>query len=101
MKRTITTFILLLSLALAGACGNERQETADASQGVPVSNATSLTPEELGQLGAAINREPEKAEQLLAAKGLTPQQFEKAIRDVTESADASKRYASAYKKARA
>jgi hypothetical protein len=52
----------------------------------------------LGALGAQIHNTPERANELLAEHGLDETSFEKAIRAVTENADASKRYAEAYRK---
>lgn len=104
MKRT-TTFALMLALALAGACGNDRSQPAASSQPAgtqqPVAGSATLTPEQLGELGAQIRKEPARADELLAQRGLTPQSFEQQIRQVTENPDASKRYAEAYRKASA
>lgn len=61
--------------------------------------ATTLTPEQLGELGAQIRKEPARAQELLASHGMNAQSFEKAIRDVTEKPEESKRYAEAYRKA--
>lgn len=105
MKRT-TTFALMLALALAGACGNDRSDTqTPASQPVasaqPAAGSATLTPEQLGELGAQIRKEPARAGELLSQRGLTEQSFEQQIRQVTENPDASKRYAEAYRKASA
>lgn len=99
--RAATTIALLLVLALAGACNQQRSEVASDQQSAAVTPAANLTPEELGAIGAEIRKEPARADQILSAHGLTQQTFEKAIRDVTESAEASKRYAEAYRKASA
>ena len=105
MKRAMT-LALMVALALAGACGNDQKQTASATQVAPaqqptVTPAASLTPEQLGELGAQIRKDPARADELLARKGLNSQTFEKQIRDVTENPDASKRYAEAYRKASA
>jgi hypothetical protein len=103
MKRT-TTVALMLALALAGACGNDRSDAVATDQPVaaaPPAGSVTLTPEQLGALGAQIRKEPARAEELLTQRGLTPQSFEQQIRQVTESPDASKRYAEAYRKASA
>ncbi|HYI13383.1 MAG TPA: hypothetical protein VEK57_30330 [Thermoanaerobaculia bacterium] len=100
-----TILSLTLTLTLAGACGQqERTATNDAAPATSVAAstpATALTPEQLGELGALIRKEPGRADELLGRHHLTRQQFEQAIRDVTENADASKRYAEAYRKASA
>lgn len=99
----MTPFALVLVLALAGACSNEQKQTTsnEAAQQPAASSPAKLSPEELGELGAEIRKDPERADEILARKGLDQQKFEKAIRDVTENPDASKRYAEAYRKASA
>jgi hypothetical protein len=102
MKRATTIVGLMLTLSLAGACREEATTvtaTSTSGETVALASATTLTPEELGELGAAIRKTPEKADELLAAKKLTRQTFEQAIRDLTEDPDSSKRYAEAYRKA--
>jgi hypothetical protein len=97
MRVATTTALLLLM-----ACGNHDETTTTTSASTTAATQTSavtLTPEELGELGARIQKEPARADELLSQRGLTQQSFEKAIRDVTENADASKRYAAAFKKA--
>jgi len=58
-----------------------------------------MTPEQLGELGAQIKKEPSRAQELLSAHGLDDQSFEKEIRKITQDPVASKRYAAAYKNA--
>ena len=97
MRVAAIVFLLLLT-----ACGNhEKAATTASTSSQPAATASSLTPEQLGELGAKIHNEPARADELLSQHGLTMEAFEKAIRDVTESADASKRYAKAYEKVRA
>lgn len=94
MRATLTILMLLL-LPLAAACREE--ESAAASANAPA--AANLTPEELGELGAQIAREPGRANELLSSRGLNEQSFEEAIRQVTQDPEASKRYRDAYQKA--
>ena len=103
MQRGMAIFGLFLTLSLAGACQQDRAtDTASAAGSAASAEAkTPLTPEQLGELGAQIRKEPARADELLAKHRLSRAEFEKAIRDVTESADASKRYAEAYRKASA
>jgi len=100
MRRAAMMIGLMMSVMLAGAC---REEPTMANAGVAETSATAgmpeLTPEELGELGAAIKKEPARADELLAQKSLNRQSFEKAIRDLTEDPDKSKRYAEAYRNA--
>jgi hypothetical protein len=98
--RTAQTLALVLTLALAAACSNEQKTaTTETPAATPqTAGAVNLTPEQLGEIGAQIRKEPARANEILTARGLDQQSFEKAIRDVTENPDASKRYAEAYRK---
>jgi hypothetical protein len=100
MKPTVA----ILSLALIlGAC-QQRNDAAPAQPAAVASAAAqsgALTPEQLGALGAEIRKDPSRGDELLQQHGLTRETFEKAIRDVTENAEASQRYAEAYRKASA
>ena len=104
MKRAMAISVVLL-LAFAGCGANdERQASSNAtpaSDAQPVSKSASatLTPEELGELGAKIRKTPDQANQILQERGLDEKSFETQIRKVTENPDASKRYAAAYKRA--
>jgi len=104
MKK-ITIAIAALSLVLAFGCKNQNQNQNQnqSSYGTNASSqqsaTTSLSPEDLGTLGAKIKKHPKDATKLLSDKGLTEQQFEQAVRKVAESPSDSKRYADAYKKA--
>jgi len=89
--------ILTLLLTLV-ACGGKQQQASNTA-GPSTMNATALTPEQLGELGAQIQKNPDRAQELLTHHGLTPESFEKAIRKVTEDPDASRRYAAAYRRA--
>lgn len=95
---------LFLTLALTVACQQDRQAASNdtPASAAPVASApAAMTPEQLGALGAEIRKEPGRADELLGRHNLSREQFEKAIRDVTENADASRRYAVAYRKASA
>lgn len=98
MKTTITT-LALAALLMAGACSNEEPAASSVVQAESAqTEAQELTPEELGELGAEIGKNPEQAKTLLADRGLDEQSFEQAIRRLAEDPDASKRYAEAYRK---
>ena len=100
--RSAATFALVLTLALFAACkGDETRTTANEPAAVPSASQANLTPEQLGELGAQMRKDPARAQEILTRHGLNQQSFEKAIRDVTENPDASKRYAEAYRKASA
>jgi hypothetical protein len=105
MKRSLLGIALCASLIACG--GNKTDQTASTTSGTttaanapaPTANATTLTPEQLGQLGALINKQPGNADKLLTDQGLTQATFEAAIRKVSSDPAASKRYAAAYKSA--
>ena len=103
MKK-ISIGIATLALVLMFGCKNQNQTSgtsADNNTGNTVSSqqTANMSPEDLGTLGAEIKKHPKDAQKLLSDKGLTEEQFEKAVRKVAESPADSKRYASAYKKA--
>lgn len=104
MMRNTNIAIATLALMLAFGCNKGSTSSATSS---PSSNTeatasqANLTPEELGELGAQIKKNPADAQKLLTEKGLTEQSFEQAIRKVAENPEESKRYAAAYKKASA
>lgn len=96
---TIATLALTAMLSLA-AC-QQKQTATVAATAEPTAQtvaAQKLTPEQLGELGGLISNTPDRASELLAQHNMTRESFEKAIREVTENVDASKRYAAAYKK---
>jgi hypothetical protein len=106
MKTTLITLAFSAAL-IAGGCSKANQTATTASStpattagsSVAATAAPSMTPEQLGQLGALINKQPANADKLLADQGLTQQTFESAIRKVSSDPAASKRYAAAYKSA--
>ena len=101
MKKT-SIAIATLALVLAFGCKNQSTTTAAANNNpTSVSQNNNLTPEQLGELGAKIKKNPDEAKKLLTEQGLTEESFEKQIRLVAQDPDASKRYAAAYKKASA
>ncbi len=99
MRSTLAISFVVL---LAFACGGNDKQNASVAQTqsqAKLGASTTLTPEELGALGAQIRKTPDRAEALLRERGLTEKTFEAEIRKVTEDPDASKRYAAAYKRA--
>ena len=100
MMRTATA--LLFSLLLVAACGGREKTASTSTPAQPQATASiNLTPEQLGELGAQIQKNPDRAQEILKHHGFTPESFEVAIRKVTENADASRRYAAAYRRASA
>jgi hypothetical protein len=107
MKKT-SIIIGALMLVLAVGCKNQNQQAAtnpssDSTISQPANNNVntneSLTPEQLGELGAKIKKNPGDANKILSDAGLTQQSFEQQVRKVAEDPAASKRYAAAYKSA--
>ena len=96
--RKITIALALIAL-IAGGCSKKTNEITETS--APAVTQASLTPEELGELGAKIKKQPGDASRLLQERGLTEESFEQQIRKVAEDPKASKRYAEAYRKASA
>ncbi len=92
----IATAVFLLLLLACG--GKETASSSSVTADQPPQTAATLTPEQLGELGASIQKEPARADELLSQRGLTQESFERAIREVTENPDASKRYAASFKK---
>ena len=96
-----STLIALALVALVAGCKQHQSESAQgpASQQVQTASAANLSPEDLGTLGAQIKKDPSRAHELLSARGLDDQSFEKAIRKVSQDPVASRRYAAAFKQA--
>lgn len=91
--------IVILISFLAVACSDTERAEPTTGMTSSTSSTTTLTPEQLGELGAAIKKNPDSAQQLLSEKGLDDQSFEQAIRTLSEDPAASRRYADAYKRA--
>lgn len=102
MRSTLAISLVVL-LAFAG-CNQKNQQTASVESPqteATAKAATPMTPEELGELGAQIRKNPDRTAELLKDHGMTEKSFEVEIRKVTEDPEASKRYAAAYKKSSA
>lgn len=108
MRKQLTIIAAFL-VVLAAGCKNQQTATSNttsqpyAKSTAPnlanTSQASTLSPEDLGTLGAQIKKQPNDADKLLADKGLNEQSFAAAIRKVSENPDSAKRYTAAYKKA--
>jgi hypothetical protein len=103
MKRSLLGIALCAALITCGCSKTDQTaSTTSSTTATPAANAANaptLTPEQLGQLGALINKQPANADKLLADQGLTQATFEAAIRKVSSDPAESKRYAAAYKSA--
>lgn len=98
--------IAMAGLALVLAAGCNKQNTSSTASSSPnggssvsTESSASLTPEQLGELGAKMKAHPNDAQKLLADAGLSEASFESQIRKVSSDPAASKRYAAAYKHA--
>lgn len=101
MRSTLAVSMIVL-LAFLGGCRDsaDKSATVESSKTEATAKASAqLTPEQLGELGAKIRKNPDRASELLREHGLNEQSFEAEIRKVTENAESSKRYTEAYKKA--
>lgn len=92
--------VILLSFALVTGCERDATTTTDAGERPAASASVEMTPEQLGELGAEIERNPDRADELLNQRGLDERSFEQKIREITEEPEASQRYAAAYERAR-
>ena len=103
MNKTLISAAALAMLLAAGCKNNSTTPAASSSNGATniatSASATSMTPEELGTLGAQIKKQPNDADKLLSQHGLNEQSFAAAIRKVSEDPGAAKRYTAAYKSA--
>jgi ABC-type enterochelin transport system substrate-binding protein len=102
MKKA-TIAIAAFALVLTFGCKNNNATTSNASSQQPVATEqaqtqNNLTPEQLGEIGAKIKKNPSDANKILADHGLDQASFEKAIRQVASDPAASRRYRDAYKK---
>lgn len=100
MRTTFTVLLLaaiLTTTACKGAPGESQSGTANGTTQA-VASPESLTPEELGTLGAEVRMSPDKADEILSKRGMTRESFEAAIRKLSEDPEASKRYAAEYSK---
>ena len=92
-----------LTLVLLGGCKKQTTQetvvTPTTTNSSSTTVVTTMTPEELGKLGAEIKKKPAEAKRILSEHGLDEASFEKAIRKVSSSVEESRRYAAAYKKA--
>jgi hypothetical protein len=108
MRKQLSIIAAMLVVVLAAGCKNNPATSTDANarydsktSATTAAAASSLSPEDLGELGAKIKKQPNDADKLLAERGLNEQSFASAIRKVSENPDQAKRYTAAYKKASA
>jgi hypothetical protein len=102
--RTSLLALAMVTAMLAAGCRNNTSNPSTSSatpasgNAAVTASATTLTPEQLGELGASIHKHPSEGTKILSDHGMTGEQFERAIRQVSSDPAASKRYAAAYKR---
>jgi len=84
----LTLALAVLSLAAAGC--SEREPTPELAE------VESLSTADLGQLGGRIYNEPERASEILEEAGLTAEEFEARVRQVTDDPELSIEYTRAF-----
>jgi len=90
-SRIRTFFVLLLvgllSLTMVSCAGQKRADSVE------------LSPEKLGRIGAKITRSPDSKPAILSKHGLTPEEFTRAIRNISSDVELSRRYHEAFRNA--
>lgn len=88
-KGALCALAALVALAaFAGGCAGGGAESNEPDE---------LSPAELGQLGGRIHQEPERADEILVEAGLTAEELEEQVREVTADPDASRAYAEGFR----
>jgi hypothetical protein len=100
MKQATITITIILATVLFVGCQQDKavSEVHSSEAAEAPATAASLTPEQLGEIGAEIQKQPDQAKQTLEKHGLNEKSFEEAVRKITENPEESKRYAESYKK---
>ncbi len=98
MRELAYAALLLALLALTGCDREKKTQVVGTDSAATSATAATLTPEELGALGASLKKSPDRADDLLRERGLTDESFAAAIRAVSADQDASKRYSAAFRK---
>jgi hypothetical protein len=96
MRRIASILLLtaLLPLGLAtAACQDEPTTAGTAAEPV---DARELPPDELGRIGARLHAAPDDAETILEEEGVTWEDFQAAVREVSADVDAARRYSEAF-----
>lgn len=81
VKNVFITFVVLCSMTLVVSCGSQ----------APV-NEGQITPEKLGEVGAQIYQSPDNSREILSDAGLTQEEFEQRVEDVTSDPEKANRY---------
>ncbi|MHB0970603.1 MAG: hypothetical protein ACYC7A_01805 [Thermoanaerobaculia bacterium] len=95
MKKIISTLALAAALLVPLACSEREQVTTGEQTNAPAVQQNK-EPEELGRIGARIAKEPKKADEIIADAGMTREQFEATIRQISANPEQSREYARGY-----
>jgi hypothetical protein len=93
MSRLDLILVTSVIVAASAACGPQEPRMTAATTAVVHS------PEELGRIGAEINRSPERADEILSQRSLDPASFEREVRRVSEDQNSAQRYAESFRQA--
>lgn len=93
--RTTTRKIRTVGTAVAAALLLWGCETETESVDI-TDDSGAMTVEQMGRLGAQVYLEPERAEEIVEAAGMTPMAFEERIRSITNDRGRSLTYARAF-----
>lgn len=91
ITRALVLSVLVLSCGLAFACGGDGGVEADT-----VGSAAELSPTDLGTLGARLHQSPQEADAILESEGLTWEEFEAAVRQVSADVGDAEAYTEAF-----
>lgn len=97
----VSVVLLALVSALTIGCREEPASSVTTQTSTTAATASASSPEELGRLGAEIQKNPSEAGRLLSAAGHTEASFASAIREVTENQESSRRYTAAFRETEA
>lgn len=98
MARKTEIAIAITAMLVVGGCRNHPQHMANTTMPHSTAMNATLSPEELGALGAKIEHNPSDAKRILGERGLTDDAFAAQVRKVAEDPKASRRYKDAYKR---
>jgi Ni,Fe-hydrogenase III small subunit len=93
LTRTLLLSVLVLASGLALACGGSGDGGVEAET---VGSAAELSPTDLGTLGARLHQSPQEADAILESEGLTWEEFEAAVRQVSADVGDAEAYAEAF-----
>lgn len=91
ITRSLALAVLVLCSGLALACGGDGGVESEA-----VGSAAELSPSDLGALGARLHQSPQEADTILESEGLTWEEFEAAVRQVSADVDDAQAYTEAF-----